>query len=184
MVPSHEEINKIQEQLTNANYQRWIQEDFLTWKWWLLIALSIIPWFIWTKIVDKQRIHEILLYGFFISIIGTVLDIIGTELVWWSYPIKWFYMIPPLLPADLTLVPVTMMIVYQYSPKWKTFFIANLIVGAFLAYIAEPIFAWLEFYKLHSWKLTYSFIVYVAGTLLVRWIVIITLSKAQKREHP
>jgi hypothetical protein len=52
--------------------------------------------------------------------------------------------------SDLTLVPTTFMIIYQWFPKFKLFFITIVIWGAFAAYIAEPVLAWLDLYSLNT----------------------------------
>lgn len=175
--PSFDEVQKIREKLRNMSYEHWIHDDFLTWKWWLLLALAILPWVIWWKIVDKNRAHEILLYGCLIGIFTVILDNLGTELLWWEYPDKLFQMIPPMFPVDLTLVPVMFMVIFQIFTSFKPFLIANLIWGVFAAYIIEPVFVWLGYYQLTGWHPTYSIVFYMVATTLSRWIVIKTQDK-------
>jgi len=182
--PSFDEVQKVRGKLLKIAYEHWVHDDFLTWKWWLLIVLSIVPWLVWIKIIDRERVHEILLYGFFIAICAIALDNIGTDLLWWGYPDKLLPMIPPLFPADWTLVPVILMVVYQFFHTWRSFIVANLVLGAFLAYLAEPVFIWLDFYQLYSWKLTYSYLFYIVTALVGRWLVLKTLSDAQRSRHP
>lgn len=47
-----------------ATLEYWFDNTFLRWEWWVLIALTIIPWIVWWKFVDKKRIYELLTYGF------------------------------------------------------------------------------------------------------------------------
>jgi hypothetical protein len=114
-VLSFEEVQEAREKFSDLAYQHWLHDDLFTWKWYLLLLLAIIPWIIWWFLVDKKRLPEIVLYGSLIMIPTYVLDNIGTDLMWWEYPDKLFQMIPPLVPADLTLVPCSMMLIFQWS---------------------------------------------------------------------
>ena len=112
---------------------------------------------------------EILLYGTLKAILAMLLDNIGTDLMWWGYPTKLFQMFPPLLPADITLVPYLMMLIYQWTHSWTWFLLFNLILSLFMAYIGEPLFIWLDFYELNNWKLVYSFLFYNISGVIFRW---------------
>ncbi|TVY08806.1 CBO0543 family protein [Paenibacillus cremeus] len=169
--PSYDEVQNERAHLSELSYQHWIHDDFLTWKWWLLLVLSILPWIIWWKFTDKTRRQESLLYGTLITIFAIALDNVGTELLWWGYPDKLFQMIPPLFPADISLVPTSMMMIYQLCSSWRTFLISNTVFAAFLAFVGEPIFIWLDYYELNSWKLVYSFLFYIIAGVLAKWII-------------
>ncbi|MGF7030680.1 hypothetical protein J2T17_001585 [Paenibacillus mucilaginosus] len=89
-----------------------------------------------------------------------------------GYPDKLLHITPPLLPADLVLVPVFSMIIYQlFSGMWVPFVLANLALGLFMAYVCEPLFILLNFYELNSWRLTYSLIYYLLTSSGVWWFV-------------
>lgn len=175
--PSFKEVQMVRQKLKEISYQHWIHDDFLTWKWWLLMLLSIVPWIIWWKIADKKRLTDILLYGMLITIFCIILDNIGTDLIWWEYPDKLFQMIPPLIPADITLVPCLMMLVYQWTSTWKTFFLFNFFLSLVMAYLGETFFIWLNLYKLNGWSLIYSLLFYNISGLVARWIVLKTKEK-------
>lgn len=121
-VPSLKEIDKIREMLKEASLERWIHNDLFTWKWWMLVAASIIPWVIWWKVVDKNRISNLFMYGLCFSVIAVILDELGTSFMLWGYLDMIFPIISPLFPADTTIIPVCFMLVYQYFPKGKAFF--------------------------------------------------------------
>lgn len=170
--PSFEEVQKARDKFSDLAYQHWLHDDLFTWKWYLLLILTFFPWIIWWKLVDKNRLPEIILFGALIMIPTYVLDNIGTDLIWWEYPDKLFQMIPPLVPADLTLVPCSMMLIYQWSKSWKSFLILNFLLSLFSTYIGETLFIWLNFYELKTWKLIYSLIFYNLGGIAIRWLVL------------
>src|SRR5206468_11013501 len=134
-----------------------------------LLFLTIVPWLIWWRVADKKNFNEILLYGLIIGILSIILDNIGTDLLWWEYPDKLFQMIPPLFPADLTLVPCLMMLVYQWTKSWKSFLFLNFILSLFMSYVGETLFIWLNLYKLIEWKLFYSLLFYNVCGIFARY---------------
>lgn len=171
--PLFSEIQRIRGQLCQLSLSQWKTEMLYTWRWWLLVGLTAIPLLIWLMILDKKRAIEITLYGCLISIMADILDNIGTELLWWSYPIKLIPIVVPFYTPDSILVPAVLMVVYQYfSRRWGQFLISNLVAGAGLSFVAEPIFVWLGFYQLHDWRLVYSYLFYMVSTVLARMIII------------
>ncbi|NHM32056.1 hypothetical protein [Neobacillus terrae] len=105
LLPTYRDIQQLRGKLRDISYEHWLHNDLFTWRWWLLLLLTIVPWIIWWRLVDKKRVAEILLYGTLIAILAILLDNIGTDLIWWGYPTKLFQMFPPLVPADITVVP-------------------------------------------------------------------------------
>lgn len=63
MIPSYEDVKKARESLKDLAFEHWIQDDLFTWKWWLLVAATIIPWILWLIFHDKKRTFEILSCG-------------------------------------------------------------------------------------------------------------------------
>ncbi|TCN19759.1 hypothetical protein EV146_11664 [Mesobacillus foraminis] len=178
--PSFEDVQKARVKFNDIAYKHWVHDDLFTWKWYLLLVLSILPWIVWWIVVDKKRLNEIVLYGSLITIGTYTLDNIGTDLIWWEYPTKLFQMIPPLLPADLSLIPCSMMLIYQWSKNWRSFLLFNFLLSLFCTYIGEPLFIWLDYYELKDWKLIYSLLFYNIGGMLARWLVLKIFSVSEK----
>lgn len=166
---NHEEMLKLEIRLSEVTLDYWLHYDLFTWRWWLLLGLSILPPVMWWKILDKTRKPEILLYGFFIGVLATFLDVLGWNLNLWSYPHKLLPICTPLLPADLILLPIFYMLIYQRFFSWGSFFWANVALASILAFIMEPLFRWLEFSKFLAWTHAYSFPIYIAHSMLGKW---------------
>ena len=141
---------------------RWWNCEFNLWQWWLNLILVFVPLYIWWKLLDRKRILEICVYGLLINIVSSYLDVLGSEFVWWDYPIRLIPNLPRLFPIDFTVIPVVYMLIYQYFPKWKSFIIANVIIAIIFAFAMEPLMIWMNLYTLVSWKLIYSFPIYIA----------------------
>lgn len=170
--PTLEELIEQEKIVFEMMEQYWLQNSLFTWQWWLLLALAIIPWFIWWRLVDKRRLFEILTFGLTILFISIILDIIGQSYLLWIYPhrIHWATA-PPILPYDTTVMPVAYMLTYQYATSWKAFIKWMIIVGLVYAFIAEPFLKWINVYKTLNWKYYYSFPIYIGLGLLTKWLV-------------
>lgn len=156
-----QDVTDAQRHLFETNYTYWIEHVLLSFNWWFLILISIVPWFIWWKFVDKKKLLEMFTVGFLSMAIVSLLDLIGSSFVFWTYGFSVVQMLLPLITVDLTLLPVINMLLYQLFPKWKPYIISSIVVALFGTFIAEPLFVWLGIYILHSWEYFYSLPIYV-----------------------
>ncbi|MBB3110790.1 hypothetical protein FHS18_002857 [Paenibacillus phyllosphaerae] len=180
-----EEIEKVHRQLTELRQEYWLQVDLFTPLWWLLLAVMILPWVVWWRFADKQRLSEIVFYGVTISFLIFLLDHIGYELNLWEYPHKLVRFIPEASPIDFGILPVMHMFVYQYCRSWRSFVIVNIVMAAFCAFIAEPISVWIDFYKMLNWEYIYSFPIYIVKAVFVKALLerIAGVKKRAGRKH-
>jgi hypothetical protein len=169
----YEKISDLQSQLIPLKINFWIQNDLFKLHWWILLIVTILPWFIWWKYVDRSKFNMLITYGLLWMIISTLLDDIGISLGLWQYPLELFSFVPPLFPADITILPITYMLIFQYYPKKCSFFVAILSSAIIFAFIIEPIFIWFNFYRpSSSWKHYYTLIVIIFLSYIIKWITI------------
>ncbi len=162
----------IQKLITSMRIEEWLREDVFHVKWWFLMGLFILSTFVWCKLVDKTRLPEIILFAGITVIITLILDECGEELTLWDYPTDILPIFPPLTAINLASLPIIYSLIYQYFKSWKTFLRATIIMSAIFSFICEPILVWGEFYQVLKWKYYYSFPLYIALALFIRWIVI------------
>ncbi|MDR3540676.1 MAG: hypothetical protein P4L69_06855 [Desulfosporosinus sp.] len=160
--------------------EHWVKYEVFTWQWWIGIACVIIPLLLWWKLVDKRRILEISVYGLLVTIFATFLDVTGSELVLWNYPIRILPQIPLLFPVDFILVPIIYMSIYQHYKGWKQFMFASAIVALALAFVAEPLAVYIKQYQLISWHYIYSFPIYIVISFLCKLITNKMLSRQEE----
>lgn len=168
---SHALVRSLETQLTHLRIETWLHHDLGSWQWWLLLAVFIIPWFFWWKKVDRTRLLEITLVGMFVLIISSYLDAVLTELGLWAYHYWVLPVWPRLIPADFTVLPVTYMFVYQKYGRWMSFIIAMTVTSALYSFGGESFLVWIDVYELHNWKHYYSFPIYLAIGIFVKWLV-------------
>lgn len=166
-----QDVIEAQKNLFETDYTYWLEHGLFSFGWWFLVILSIVPWFIWWKLVDKKRLLEISTIGLMAMVIVSLLDLIGSSFVLWTYGNKPVQMLLPLLTIDITLLPVLNMFFYQWFPKWKSYIIANIILALFGTFIVEPLFVWLKIYILHGWKYIYSLPIYIAIVIILKWVL-------------
>ena len=181
--PNLENVLQTKMHYLQLKKELWIQQHFFSYQWWFLFFLSIIPWFIWWKIVDKNRIHEILSFGIIIAILSSNMDMIGMSFQAWFYPIKlhWTFF-SPTAPFDISLLPVVFMICYQFGDNWKSFIIGVLLLSSFFT-LGEYVFKFMEIYKENTWKSIYSLPIYSLNAIFARWLIrrILLVQKGMKK---
>jgi hypothetical protein len=150
-----------------ANYHRvlkayWHQNNYLTYKWWFLVLLSIVPAIIWWIKVDKTKLIENTAFGLFYGVTAIFLDSIGSNAMVWTYPVRLTpYLNPQLYPYDVGVVIIPFMLLYErFGKSFKKFSIATGLLSVFLAFVAEPFMVYLGIYKEIIWKHIYSFPIY------------------------
>lgn len=169
--PSFQDVVKAQHALTEIRHAYFLHKVLFSPQWWLLVSSLILPWLVWWFIVDKRRITLILLYGCFVMVTSVTLDMVGGDLLFWEYPYKVIPWGPRLNTADLSILPVTFMLIYQFFNSWRAFIYAHIVNAALFAFIGEPLLNWLNIYVPLLWKHIYSFPAYIALPLLLRWWV-------------
>lgn len=165
-------LDKIYNTVHEANKELmnvWFSQIVFSWRWWLEIALATIPWIVWVKIRDRENTARLLFVGLVVMLITNFLDVIGASFNLWHYDYKDFPFIPAYFPWDLTLFPVSVMIMLQFKPNINVFIKA--LVFAFLcAFVFEPVFYLIDMYHPVHWKFWYAFIIYIPLYLFFNYI--------------
>jgi hypothetical protein len=109
---------------------------------------------------------------------ATWLDLLGTTNGMWEYPFKLYNKVSCLLPADVSVIPVLYMFLYQYGERWKTFILGSVILSSLLSFVFEPIFLKMNMLNLITWSHTKSWFAFIFLALITR-LIITVLKKAQ-----
>ncbi|MDF2985167.1 MAG: hypothetical protein K0R50_677 [Eubacterium sp.] len=159
--PSFQQILDVQNQAILMQYLHWCKVELVSYQFWVLLAMLIVPWIVWIKLIDKKRIQEIFIYGLLVVTVVTFFDELGCQLNLWEYKIDIEPYFPRLIPMNFSMLPVVYMLIYQYFPKWKSFLLFNILAAVFFTFIGEPILVAIKIYVLINWKSIYSFPVYI-----------------------
>ncbi len=157
----NEELYKrIESQHLRAQLDHYLQYELWTWQWWFLFGLTVASWSLWLIFRDRNKQARLLLGGLFIGLIAVIADLIGTYLGVWRYNIRLFPTLPSFAPYDVSLLPVQFMFLSQFSRTTRRFFLWSIVLAALNAFIAEPLFEFLNIYQPIRWREIYSFPIY------------------------
>ncbi|KAA0549828.1 hypothetical protein FZW96_00295 [Bacillus sp. BGMRC 2118] len=147
-------------QANNELIDKWQELILYTPRWWLGLFLGFIPWFIWWRFHHKDHTGDLLRAGFFMGLVSLFLDSIGVQRGLWIYSFDVFPFIPGYIPWDLTLLPITMMIMIEFKQKWHPLW-KGIMYAGFSSFIGEPLAVYIKLYEPLHWKSYYSFPIYV-----------------------
>ena len=158
----------------------WKTQIVFTWHWWLDVALAVLPWIFWVIVRDRNKQHSLMYAGLFTMLVASLLDMVGVSQSGWNYNTLLLPYFPEYLPWDLTVMPVTAMLSYQYLPKISAW-IKGAAFGVFAAYVVEPVFIWLGVYEVNGWEHHYSLPIYFVIYMIGYWLFTRNLREAEKR---
>lgn len=137
-------------------YELWVNNVFLTWRWFIGISLIILPWVIWFIIKKKQSTDRLLYAGFSVMLISSFLDVIGIAAGLWCYPYNVFPLMPEFIPFDISALPVATMVMIQIFPKVRPIY-KSLVYAASASFIFQPLMHLINLYDPLQWQNYYSF---------------------------
>ncbi|WLD92527.1 CBO0543 family protein [Alkalihalobacillus sp. AL-G] len=165
------ELITLQKKYATLAIENWFSVSVFTWSWWFLVFGLILPWLIFIRYLDRNRVLHIWSFGLLVIIITTFIDDLGSELGLWIYPIKFIPLGLLAYPFDFSILPVAYMLVYQCTNTWKTFNISLFALAIIFAFIGEPISVRMGIVEYVNWDYIYSFVFYIFTGIIVRVII-------------
>jgi hypothetical protein len=123
--------------------------------WWMGVGLSIIPWIIWFVIRKRDSTDRLLYTAFYVMAVALISDVLGDQLGLWHYRYHVIPVLPTYFPWDVTLMPLTIIILIQIKPNVNPW-IKAIFFAILASYVAEPFFDWLGVYEPKNWRYSYS----------------------------
>jgi hypothetical protein len=139
----------------------WRSNVLLTWRWWLDLAIIIIPWVIWIIVRKKKSTDRLLYAGLVVMMFACYMDMVGVSMGLWTYPASAVPLMPEYIPFDISSLPVTTMLFIQFLPKLKPIYKA-VIYAAIGSFVYEPFMHWVGLYDRLAWEYWYTFPILVA----------------------
>jgi hypothetical protein len=168
-----EKIYAIKILLWDQLYTSWITEELFSFPWWFTVIFMLVGYLIWWKLLDKSRLIELLLFGTLLAVMSAVVDTIADNLTLWQYKVRIFPFAPAFFPFHLTLAPITLMLVYQYTNNWYRFFIGAVLAAVIYSFGIAPLFVAIGEVQLLKWNHGYTFITFIARAVTARWILML-----------
>ncbi|WP_307437260.1 CBO0543 family protein [Bacillus sp. V2I10] len=149
----------------------WINHDLFSFQWWAILIMNAIFLILFILLIDRQRILLITLAFMISYVINNIFDDIGEYFQLWSHPHQLVQFLSPVATVEFIIVPSIMALMYQMFSRWKFFLIVDFIVSLIISFIVQPIFVYLNIYKLHNWTYFYSLLVLFVIGVVVKIIV-------------
>jgi len=165
------EIERITNTLHQMEMDYWINHDLFSSHWWAIFIINAIFIILFLFFIDRQRILLITLAFMISYVIHTIADDIGEYFQLWSHPHELVEFLAPIATVEFIVVPSIMALMYQTFSRWKFFFIADFIVASLISFIVQPIFVYIDLYKLHNWNYFYSLVVLFVTGIVVKSVM-------------
>ncbi len=163
-------LYEIQMELWKNSIQRWSTQELFSFGWLFNLAFIAILYVIWVKLVDKQRLKELLLFGSLIAVCAGFIDMVGITIGIWEYKVRLFPVSTALFPFDYTVIPILYMLVLQYTMSWRNYLIGSLLASTFFSFVVSPIYALVGIKQYHHFNYFYMFILVFVITTIIKVI--------------
>lgn len=160
------------------------KQDIISLRFFGIIAFIAFYYYLWYRLTDKRRLVDLLLYGSLITVAWTLVDSLGVTAGLWLYKHSTLPLLHDVFLRDWTITPLTFMLVQQYSPNWRQFFIWNAVGAGFLAFVVMPLLHMADFYHLINYSYIYIFLsYYVVAALMRAAFHLVVQVQERAREH-
>jgi len=178
-----------QSELQNSNdwMEYWFKySSFDHWQFWVNLLMLVIPLVLLFIFIKREKALLIGFFGYNVHIIFTYIDLYGTKRALWGYPFKVQPFIPSGVALDISLVPVSFMLLYQWvMEKKRNYYVYMIILSGLFAFIIKPLLTILELFQLdRGTNYFHLFLLYILIGVLSKWItnLFILAEKVSKKQ--
>lgn len=158
-------------ELSQLSIQQWVSNEFLSFQWFLLLGVLIVVYTIWLRLLDKKRAIQLLLFGSLASVLYHLNVMFLIELLGY---VEYTYRLTPISDppfiSGITIIPITLMLVQQYTSSWKSYILWSGIGIAFICFGIFQVYTLVGIMQLHNWNLFYHFLVLFGISIGVRFV--------------
>lgn len=163
---------KLREESTKAFIDYWRDHTlYFSLEYWIMVALLVVPLIFLVFKIDKSKMFLIAFYGYSIHMLAAYIDLFAINSGKWNYP---FPLLPslPSFSIDSSIVPVTFMLVYQWTLNHKkNFYVYSTITAVFFSFIFKPILVGLGLFRMYgNMNYFHLLIIYVLGFITAKMI--------------
>ncbi|MDQ0232647.1 CBO0543 family protein [Metabacillus malikii] len=143
-----------------------------TWQFWVNVLFLVVPLVILFFTLDRRKAFQIGFFGYSCHVLSTYIDAYSTRMGHWEYPYKVLPILPISFGLDTSLIPVTYMLVYQWTVNHqKNYYIFMTILAALFAFVFKPILSALHLFQLSNESSYFQlFLWYFVGGILSKWV--------------
>jgi hypothetical protein len=123
---------------------------YTSFEYWLMVLFLVVPLVILLWKVNKNKLFQILFYGYSIHVSFGYSDLYGRNMGYWNYP---FPVIPALpgITLDSSLIPITFIFVYQSAiDSNKKYYLRAIFTAVFLSFVFKPMLVGLGLFRMYG----------------------------------
>lgn len=148
----------------------WSKYEILTWRWWLGVGLTAVPWIVfWYVFRNKPYFDRLIYVCFLLILISITLDTFGDQYGLWHYRYNTVAAVPTYFPWDFTLMPLSVATLLIIKPQAKPW-VKAVIFALLSSLVGEPFFHWLDVYSPDRWEYIYSIPIQFVIYLIAHWL--------------
>jgi len=181
-IKEFDKIVKMGKEGQEALNHYWLDNALYTsFEYWLMVTLLIAPLIILFFKIDKSKLFFMGFYGYSIHMLFGYVDLYNKNLGLLNYPFPVIPMLPG-LSLDSSFVPVTFMLVYQWTLNHqKNYYLYMLLTSAILAFAFKPLLVGLGLFRIYgNTNYFFLFICYVIVIVLAKFITNVFLWTEKK----
>jgi len=146
--------------------------DFDTWQFWVNLFLFFAPLVVLFLVLDRSKAFRIGFFGLAIHMISVYVDTFGTTHGFWEYPYKWFPFLTVSLGLDASLIPVSYMLLYQWTlSRNKNYYVWMIGLALLFSFGFKPLLSALDLFQLYrGTNYFHLLLLYTGGGLIAKWI--------------
>ncbi|MDF2036513.1 hypothetical protein P2R12_05840 [Cytobacillus oceanisediminis] len=169
-IKEFDDIVKMAKEGQKALNDYWVEYSIYTsFEYWFMVVLFIVPLLVLFFKIDKRKLFFMGFYGYSIHMLFGYIDLYNKNSGLLNYPFPMIPMIPG-LSLDSSFVPVTFMLVYQWTLNHKkNYYVYTVLTSAVLAFVFKPLLIGLGLFKLYG-NTNYFF-------LFACYLIVIILAK-------
>jgi hypothetical protein len=169
-ISEFDKIVELGKQGQKALNQYWLDYSlYASVEYWLMVLFLIGPLILLFFKIDRTKIFRIAFYGYSVHVFFGYEDLYGRNMGFWNYP----FPVLPALPGislDSSLIPVTFMLVYQWSINHKkNYYLYAIMTAVILSFAFKPMLVGLGLFKLYgNFHYTHLFLSYLSVLILAK----------------
>jgi hypothetical protein len=164
------DIQKDQTELWTSYWQQY--SSFGDWQFWVLVLLFVLPLIVLFFSIDKRKALLLGFYGYNVHVFFTYVDAIGANMIKWFYPYKIFPILASSVSLDVSLVPITYMLIYQFTlNREKNYYVFMILLSSVFAFVFKPLLVAIGLFEMGIGTNYFTlFICYVGVGVIAKWI--------------
>lgn len=171
-------------EMAGLTTQHWITEEVFTFQWFVLVGVVITFYVVWLCLLNRSRAKDLLLIGSLAAVFFAVNSFLLIEFLGLAdYHVRIVPIYPPVFATSVTVSPIIIMLVQQYTSTWKGYLLWSAIGYAFLNFVIFPVFTSIDLLELHkNWNWFYHFLALFGVAQFTR-LVYLWIAGVQKRHE-